>query len=1541
MSLSSLTGLGRGRGWRLRKASAVAGFLLGTAAGVSAVNVDWDGGTASVNTATGGNTNTAANWGASGGGANGAAGGLPAATDDVLLQDVAGSGVTRTVTLNAVTAWQSLSLLQSTATNTNLFYVGVGGASLTLTGATPLVLSGTASATAKFDLTGGNTVALSNAAIKTVTFGSGTVLAGNAVGSGQGLYNTAAAATTFAFTGGTISTGTSGVNVGGGAGSANNNLVSITAPIGPAASTSNLLKITNVPSLTLNWSGTLDLGATVARRDTGTGTVVTIASTATGMSGGIVLASHPSGQLYPAGLGNFGDSSLIFTAGGTGFNLAGGTLDVRANTAASGVITQNNVPLTISGGSLLGNVLASNSATPASLTVTGGELALRAETANYTIAASGGTDNRTLNMSGGTFSAARTTAGGTITVPAQASGGTWNLGLINADANYTITGGFASGLATYTVAANSGPNGLAMGAIAIPTTLTLGSGATFYAATSTAAGRTYNIGTGGGDDIKVPASGAFTFGLSNGTGTQVMNLNRDKGADSINLINNGNLVGNEVVLAANQTGAGNLTINARKITLPGGITFGGTGGIYQSAGLTNNAGTVNGSGNIGCTFNLNGAINGTNTVFLGVSENQSNQIVLGPTAVVGGTQTWTVTNNNIGLAGLDNQMTNAANWTNGAVTLSVTAQGADLEAATSTASPSAASNFKLARINFASGNSGQAHTAARFRNTTQNDGGVAGTKEAVYAAQLDFGGMSDSSGGHFALDLNGQDLYVDRFANVTNSGSRSLQFANSALNSISTVRALSTTGDPLIGGSFMVSNGATLEVVGGSWTDLVYSRHVGTAPPADTAAAPNSVLSVSVDTTRMWDSTAGSAAAMVHFLGSGSDKAGNGGSSYTSTGGTIRVVGGSYITSGYVLNPIGTTGVFDTTSANPNYPDVTLDNVVIRPQLGQQITAVSTVNGTLTAAGHRFIAGSPVGFPINAGLPTGFALFTTYYVVNPTATTFQLSATPGGAAIVPTTTGSNLSVTDPSSLSNASVFPALAVAGNTSVIGNLLIPAISGATASGLGGNVSAPLFQSVLRIGGTVPTATNVTADPATDILTLASGGVTSGQTVCLSGTTVPTGLTFGQVCYARDVAGSTFKIAAYPGGPAIDVTAAGSAVTSVTVAASGTATLIVTGDLTVESRTITDFFGPTSNAPVNRSISAMTGTGAVVTTTTSARHNLLPGDIVTIAGVTGGSGVFNGIFTVADVLSPTLFTYAATGSGTPTVTSASGAFSKSVSANFALQSNGTLKVGGNVAIGGVGLNQNALVTGLGVGISPVSSITLNGNSGAATPQTVSIAPTVGLFHVGDGSAGVLTGTAAQARLTANLGAAGNVDVNGVASSLSLNGNTLTLAAGKTLTVGGTLTGAGTVTGGTTSILGAAHLVPGSSAGVMTTAALGLDNLTVLDFELGDVLIPAASDRVDVLGGLTLDGLLNVTALSGFGIGAQPWVLYPLFTYSNLLADNGVTLASLPPGYGYSVFTTTGTNAGPGQVLLLVPEPTSVLLLAVGLLGLRRGRRT
>ncbi len=63
-------------------------------------------------------------------------------------------------------------------------------------------------------------------------------------------------------------------------------------------------------------------------------------------------------------------------------------------------------------------------------------------------------------------------------------------------------------------------------------------------------------------------------------------------------------------------------------------------------------------------------------------------------------------------------------------------------------------------------------------------------------------------------------------------------------------------------------------------------------------------------------------------------------------------------------------------------------------------------------------------------------------------------------------------------------------------------------------------------------------------DALTIPGHSITSGATVVVwpgAGATLPTGLTAGTIYYARDVSGSTLKLAATSGGSAIDLSADG----------------------------------------------------------------------------------------------------------------------------------------------------------------------------------------------------------------------------------------------------------------------------------------------------------------------------------------------------------------------------------------------------------------
>lgn len=63
------------------------------------------------------------------------------------------------------------------------------------------------------------------------------------------------------------------------------------------------------------------------------------------------------------------------------------------------------------------------------------------------------------------------------------------------------------------------------------------------------------------------------------------------------------------------------------------------------------------------------------------------------------------------------------------------------------------------------------------------------------------------------------------------------------------------------------------------------------------------------------------------------------------------------------------------------------------------VTITIASPGVVTWTGHTFANGEPIVFSTTGALPTGLTAGTTYWIINQAANTFQVSATPGGAAI--------------------------------------------------------------------------------------------------------------------------------------------------------------------------------------------------------------------------------------------------------------------------------------------------------------------------------------------------------------------------------------------------------------------------------------------------------------------------------------------------------------------------------------------------------------
>lgn len=118
-------------------------------------------------------------------------------------------------------------------------------------------------------------------------------------------------------------------------------------------------------------------------------------------------------------------------------------------------------------------------------------------------------------------------------------------------------------------------------------------------------------------------------------------------------------------------------------------------------------------------------------------------------------------------------------------------------------------------------------------------------------------------------------------------------------------------------------------------------------------------------------------------------------------------------------------------------------------------------------------------------------------------------------------------------------------------------------------------------------------------------------------------------------------------------------------------------------------------------------------------------------------------------------------------------------------------------------------------------------------------------------------------------------------------------------LTVNGSATlGGSGIVGSPVFVANNGALAPGNNGiGTLTTGSIVLSDSSLLNFELGPV---ALSDKIVVSQGsanLTVDGVLNISASAGFGLGT-----YTLLTCTGTLTDNSLSLGTVPSGYNYAL---------------------------------------
>lgn len=234
--------------------------------------------------------------------------------------------------------------------------------------------------------------------------------------------------------------------------------------------------------------------------------------------------------------------------------------------------------------------------------------------------------------------------------------------------------------------------------------------------------------------------------------------------------------------------------------------------------------------------------------------------------------------------------------------------------------------------------------------------------------------------------------------------------------------------------------------------------------------------------------------------------------------------------------------------------------------------------------------------------------------------------------------------------------------------------------------------------------------------------------------------------------------------------------------------------------------------------------------------------------------------------------------------------------------------------------------------------TFTLNGGS-VVVDQLFA---TNGVKSVANLQAGTLTTRSTTVSNTAVFTVGDGVQV----ATLKLNGGSHLFADGLTVANNGTLAGTGTVNS-VVAVANGGALAPGMSPGTLTiNSNLTLNVSSLLNFELGPHDINGngyvgggTNDLIVVNGDLVLDGILNVTALPGWDTIVNTRTnIYRLLDYTGTLTDNSLSFGLMPGDVNAAYIDTS--VFGQVNLIVVIPEPSAIALLAVAGLGLLVRRR-
>ena len=255
----------------------------------------------------------------------------------------------------------------------------------------------------------------------------------------------------------------------------------------------------------------------------------------------------------------------------------------------------------------------------------------------------------------------------------------------------------------------------------------------------------------------------------------------------------------------------------------------------------------------------------------------------------------------------------------------------------------------------------------------------------------------------------------------------------------------------------------------------------------------------------------------------------------------------------------------------------------------------------------------------------------------------------------------------------------------------------------------------------------------------------------------------------------------------------------------------------------------------------------------------------------------------------------YLGNGSGNLIENSSTGIITKNAATNFArIETNGTLDNEGTIYVPGGELRVNSSVA-----FPKFSAGTLTGG----TYTINSTATGTALLDLQPANAGI-----------AIIGANATVNLIGTGANIQQLGATFSGLDGKLLL---------------------------SQGKQLTADMLGMGSSAELT--LGLASLASTNSLLTVNGDLAADGLINIQDIGGLEIG-----IYDLITFTGTLTDNGIALGSITsalssdPSLTFSLIVpTSGTVGGSIQLLIgAIPEPSSGILLMMGLIALRRRTR-